>query len=80
MIASRWTAVASSYARPEVRRAGKVKLAFRVTLLQVQVFMYLFIYHRLASDIRAFAPHRTPCTDSADDRARRLMHHRTPCT
>ena len=33
MIASRWTAVASSYARPEVRRAGRVKLAFRVTLL-----------------------------------------------
>ena len=24
--------------------------------------------------------HRTPCTDSAHDRARRLMTHRTPCT
>ena len=24
-------------------------------------------------------PHRTPCTDSAHDRARRLMPHRTPC-
>ena len=25
-------------------------------------------------------PHRTPCTESAHDRARRLMPHRTPCT
>jgi hypothetical protein len=25
-------------------------------------------------------PHRTPCTESADDRARRLLPHRTPCT
>ena len=24
--------------------------------------------------------HRTPCTESADDRARRMQTHRTPCT